>query len=367
MNDSELAEAGEGSRWVTLETLADVAQSYGATACQPHKPTCQNLGSFMLRHRRESMGPIALSDVEFGTDLRVTWGKTRSTYQVNIVKHGRLEVEHGGRTAVVAGQAAIISPHGDTTMHWAAKTRALCVEIDSSAVVDALTETLGRKAVRHVEFAPIMPTSTGGGQAWTVMLEVFSRQLFQRDGLLHQPIVAMPFIDSLLRGLLTAANHLHRDAMEHPWLALPQPIRTAIGIMEAEPHLPMTVESLAARTGVSARSLQLGFRSMLDITPMAYLREVRLRRAHQALLESNPSRTTVKSIAYQWRFLNQGRFAAMHTARYGETPSDSLRRNKFHGQPEARGSASHKEPIVPACREAHPAAASISSGVVENT
>jgi len=87
------------------------------------------------------------------------------------------------------------------------------------------------------------------------------------------------------------------------------------------------VSALAERSYVSVRSLQLGFRHHLGITPMAYLREVRLRRAHQMLLESDPSRITVASVACRWGFSNLGRFAAAHTARYQESPSETLRRS----------------------------------------
>lgn len=58
---------------------------------------------------------------------------------------------------------------------------------------------------------------------------------------------------------------------------------------------------------------------------MAYLREVRLRKAHQTLLESNPSTVTVASVAYRWGFTNLGRFASAHATRYGEAPSATLR------------------------------------------
>jgi transcriptional regulator GlxA family with amidase domain len=52
-----------------------------------------------------------------------------------------------------------------------------------------------------------------------------------------------------------------------------------------------------------------------------------LRRAHQTLLESDPSTVTVASVAYDWGFTNLGRFAAAHAARYREPPVQTLRRS----------------------------------------
>jgi transcriptional regulator GlxA family with amidase domain len=96
--------------------------------------------------------------------------------------------------------------------------------------------------------------------------------------------------------------------------------------MEAEAHSPLTLSSVAARSYISVRTLQKGFREHLGVSPMGYLRQVRLRRAHQSLLMSDPSTATVTDIAYQWGFRNLARFAAAHTARYGERPTVTLRR-----------------------------------------
>jgi transcriptional regulator GlxA family with amidase domain len=160
------------------------------------------------------------------------------------------------------------------------------------------------------------------------MLLLFAEQFFRPDGLVGQPLVGLPFVDSLVRGLLLAAEHSQRGAItgeEQP--VLPRGIRTAVDIMEAEADLPLTLSAIAARSQVSVRSLQLAFKRHLGMSPMSYLREVRLRRAHQSLIESDPSTVTVASVAYDWGFTNLGRFAAAHAARYREPPAKTLRRS----------------------------------------
>ena len=54
-------------------------------------------------------------------------------------------------------------------------------------------------------------------------------------------------------------------------------------------------------------TLQKGFRRHLVVSPMAHSREVRLRHAHHALLDSNPSTETVASVANRRGFTNLGR------------------------------------------------------------
>jgi AraC-like DNA-binding protein len=60
------------------------------------------------------------------------------------------------------------------------------------------------------------------------------------------------------------------------------------------------------------------------MSPMAYLRVVRLRRAHRDLRSANPSHSSVASIAHRWGFTNLSHFAA-HKKMYGQTPLQALR------------------------------------------
>ena len=139
-------------------------------------------------------------------------------------------------------------------------------------------------------------------------------------------MVGLPFVDSLVRGLLLAADPYRSVVTGDTQVVSPRAIRAAVEIIEEEAHLPLTVSSIAGRCHVSVRSLQQDFWRYVEMSPMAFLRGVRLRRAHQSLLESDPSTTSVASVAYKWGFTNLGRFAAAHTACYDEPPAATLRR-----------------------------------------
>jgi len=202
-----------------------------------------------------------------------------------------------------------------------------CVKIDRCVVEDALSDALGLQLTSQIDFTSCMSIEAGAARSWINMLALFAEQLFRPDSLLNQPLAGLPFVDSLVHGLLLAADNPYRSAITGETnVVSPRAVRTAVEIIEEEAHLPLTASSLAARCHVSVRSLQQGFRRHLGASPMAYVREVRLRRAHQSLLESDPSTTSVASVAHRWGFSNLGRFAAAHTARYDEPPAATLRR-----------------------------------------
>jgi AraC-like DNA-binding protein len=316
-------------RWTTAKTLDDFA----VLCCeQPHLELRNDPTAFSLRQRAARMGPITLCEFVTGSDVSMDSGDHCSGYRINVVQAGYLESSHrGSKMRAGPGTLAVYQPEGHAAAKWAAGSRMLAVKIDRWAVEDVLSAALRRQVTSLPDLTPAMPTEGVPTQSWVEMLLLLKEQLFRPDGLLNQPMVGVPFVDSLVRGFLVAASSAYRSCLaEDAGQAPPHAIRAAIAILEEEAHLPTTVTSLAARTHVSVRALQQGFRDYLGMSPMTYLREVRLRRAHQMLQDCDPSAVTVASVAYQWGFSNLGRFSAAHTHRYGESPSETLRRSVFH-------------------------------------
>ena len=276
------------------------------------------------------MGPATLLNIIGDVDTTLDCGEVCASYKVFLLRSGRAVGRTLGGLSVgaAAGAATVYAPEGLSEMRWEAGTELLLLQVDRCAVEDALSDALGREVTSQTDFAPLMPTDTTPTRGWIDMLLLFAEQFFRPDGLLNQPLAGLPFVDSLVRGLLRAADHSHRAAVTegaHP--LTPQAVRIAVDIMEAEAQLPLTLSVIAARSHVSVRTLQLSFKRHMGTSPMSYLREVRLHRAHQTLLDSDPTTVTVASVASDWGFTNLGRFAAAHAARYREPPAKTLRRS----------------------------------------
>jgi AraC-like DNA-binding protein len=219
-------------------------------------------------------------------------------------------------------------PDGDTALpRWAAGGRQLCVKIDRLALEEALAAQLeyGSTPVdRQLLLAPTLDTSRGPGRYWADLV-LLSRQLTRDDGLARAPLIARPLAEAVVHGLLLATDHSHCAALAAPAAPGPVPaVRAAVELIHAQPQEPWTTAALAGRCFVSVRSLQEGFKRHLGTSPMAYLRAVRLRHAHQELREADPALTTVTSVATRWGFANLGKFAAAHQATYGEKPRETL-------------------------------------------
>ena len=89
---------------------------------------------------------------------------------------------------------------------------------------------------------------------------------------------------------------------------------------------PLTVADIAEAAGVSVRTLQNRFAEDLDQTLTGYVKNRRLDRVRAELADAVPNGGVgVTDIATRWGFTHLGRFAAVYRARFGESPSETLR------------------------------------------
>jgi AraC-like DNA-binding protein len=309
---------------------SDLADFAALCCTEPHINLLSDPDSLAMQHRVSRIGPLTMSELVVDSDMSLDCGERCGAYRLSVMRSGHVEAVHRG-TSFTAGPGSVnvFAPEGHAAGRWSAGSRIIAATIDRHAVEGALADALGRRvSAGQIDFQPTMSTTTAAASCWVNILMMLAEELFRPDSVLMRPLVGMPLVDSLVHGLLLAADHPHRDDVAtEPKPVASHAVRTALDIIEAEPQLPLTVSDLAARCHISVRGLQAGFQRHLGMTPMGYLREVRLRRAHQMLQQSDPSLATVASVAYQWGFRNLGRFAAAHSARYGEPPTATLRRS----------------------------------------
>jgi AraC-like DNA-binding protein len=298
------------------------------TAYYPHR--LRLLGpskSFGLTQRVTSMGPMTVGEITYETDVALGFDETRASYHVCVPLEGRLETRHRGQQVTSTPTlASVYRPDADIAVtRWPAGSRHLAVKIDQVAVDRALETLVGRRADIPIAFDAALPLKTSAVQDWVRLLLMVNRQGERQDSLLRHPLVWDPLLESLIHGFLLVADHPYRDTLDAPAEpARPAAVREAMDIIETSPQMPLTTATLAMQCHVSVRTLQEGFRRHLGMSPMAYLRTVRLRHAHRDLRSANPAHVTVASIARRWGFSHLGRFAAAHKSMFGETPLQVL-------------------------------------------
>ena len=90
------------------------------------------------------------------------------------------------------------------------------------------------------------------------------------------------------------------------------------------------VTDLCKAASVSERTLQYAFEEILGMTPIAYLRRLRLHRVRQKLRAATYGSTTVSTEALKWGFWHFGEFSRAYKACFGELPSETLKGARPH-------------------------------------
>jgi AraC family transcriptional regulator, ethanolamine operon transcriptional activator len=109
------------------------------------------------------------------------------------------------------------------------------------------------------------------------------------------------------------------------------PFRRATLVQEAEAFMlthidePITLEAICQAVKTSKSALSYGFQDIFGLSPMAYLKTVRLSGVRRALKASDPTQATVLGIANRYGFWHMGHFSRDYRQMFGESPSETLK------------------------------------------
>jgi len=102
---------------------------------------------------------------------------------------------------------------------------------------------------------------------------------------------------------------------------------------------PPSVNDLCQRLRVSRRSVQNGFRSVAETTPINYIRCVRLNGVRRQLMSTRGVDMSIGDAAARWGFFHLSHFAADYQELFGELPSQTRRSDGVAGRPTAKSAA----------------------------
>ncbi|MCH9687327.1 MAG: AraC family transcriptional regulator, partial [Deltaproteobacteria bacterium] len=214
----------------------------------------------------------------------------------------------------------------DITVRFTPEAESLATIVEPAALSRMLGTLLGRHPTSPIAFelgSRIDATQTEGVHDLVRML---ARQIDSNSPVLASPLARKQIADHLLLQILYGQPHSYSKLLHRaPAAPAPRHVRRVEEHIEAHAEQPIRLEDLVAVSGVSARSLQVGFRRFRGTTPMGHLRRVRLHRAREQLASSDPSVATVTEIALRWGFPSLGRFSQNYRRIFGETPSQTLR------------------------------------------
>ncbi|NEW26619.1 AraC family transcriptional regulator [Nocardia cyriacigeorgica] len=267
---------------------------------------------------------LTVGRMSYGTTARIEGPPMQKCYHVNLSVAGHSKVaQRGTCRSFEAGQAGVaFVPDAPVSIRWSAEAAHYHINLRREVFERHAARLAGHRDPQPIRFDLTFPIDTPAGRALLASTRFVYAELAREGGIATMPLACRELETTLMTQLLLTAPSQLTPALtgSAPSVGSAR-IRDAIAYIHAHPDADISTAELAARAGVSARALQLGFRDAVGMSPSAYVRSVRLDRVRDELSSGRIS--SVSDAAMRWGFFHLGRFAQQYRERFGELPSET--------------------------------------------
>ena len=228
-----------------------------------------------------------------------------------------------GKEMVAVNKSQSPMHMGETEVDFGADFAQVAWQVPLDSLERKLGALLGVSVTRRLEFDAVLDLTTP--QSLT-MVQVLESLLGIIDTGAAGParLIRSELESALLVALLCSARHNYRDPLDREGpAAAPWQVRRAESYIEANWDQPVTVETIVAASGASARSVFRAFRQSRGYTPLQFVKQVRLRHGRR-LLEDCGANLSVTEVALTCGFSDISNFSKDFSKAFGVAPSSLL-------------------------------------------
>lgn len=265
-----------------------------------------------------------------GSDLQVEIPEHLGYFDFIVALSGRAVVRTGSETVGVEPRRSgvVLQPGTHVEMALQSGYDQAHLRIAPAMFLTTAESLLGHDPGGAIRFDTARFDLAAGVSAWVGTLTGLIEDGVRSSRGATHPLMAGRWAEAVVAGILTSVPNTLAPLLDGRVHRLPfRSLQVATDFIESHLEDSLTVADIAAAAGVSVRALQRGFREHHGATPFGYVQQRRLAVTRRDLLNAGESET-VADIAYRWGFTHLSRFAAAYRARYGETPSATLRRSR---------------------------------------
>lgn len=278
---------------------------------------------------RVSLGGVTVNRLRYGPTVKIDAGRLSSFLLVMMPLAGTAQVTCGNEHVHTNPQtAAVISPTQPFYQTIHADCDQVMVQIDSELLNRICAQHLGHDLRQPLQFRLDLSMDPPGGGSWPALVSYLLAMLDSPTLQANSPALRASIEHLIVVTLLHSQPNNYSGELLQPLPPIaPSHVKRVEDYIKANAREPLTVADLATYAGVSTSALYAGFRDFRNTSPMAYLRNERLQRAHDELLHTAPGADSVADIASRWGFHHLSHFATHYRKKFGELPSDTLRKH----------------------------------------
>lgn len=284
---------------------------------QPHALVPSGTGRGRSHMDFVRLGGLGLGTIAFGDAMRVNVRSVDGYYLLMFCVTGNAEVQTMGRSMQVNRDQGVLCAPGQA---FDALLSPGCEQFVLRIDPVALNAHAGLVAR---DLTSLVPVGSAHLRGWMQQLQLVASSPELLASARSNPRVAT-HLESLLVDLFATGHVSNMGFASKRSPVSPGFVKRAEAFIEANCREPLELLDIASAAGVSARTLRDGFQQFRGVSPMQYVRQLRLERARDAL-RAAPLDVRVAEIALDCGFAHLGRFAMVYKAMFGESPSETLR------------------------------------------
>lgn len=237
---------------------------------------------------------------------------------VALVRAGQSPGWFGGHR--LQGEQLIgVSSQGEFDLVASADMQILALSVDLAALRELVAQVDGPEAELPPVPLLLKPTSAARTE-YGLLLSAALRLAQNPSELSAHPasrrMLALSLCDALLANLRSGDP---TGALPASAASRRRIVARARQYMQAHAHEVIAVPDLCQAIGSSRRALQYAFEEVMQISPVTYLRAMRLNQVRSELRQNRAA--PVGDVAARWGFWHPSRFASDYKALFGELPS----------------------------------------------
>ena len=274
------------------------------------------------------LGKASINRLCYGADVSIEPDCLGDFLLVQMPMQGSAQIRCGDQKITSSPfKASVLTPSLPLHMRWQGQCDQLIVRLERTSLEAACSAQLGHALPRPIEFQLGMNLRSSQGAAWKALVQFLASSAFAA-GTSDNERIGKQIEHLLVTTLLTQHPHNYSELLSQaPQTPPSHYVQRAEDYILAHFSEPITLETLARQAAISTRSLHKGFQCHKGVSPMGFLRLVRLQHVREELIRArdNAEPVSITRIALNAGFTHLGHFTQAYRRQFGETPTQTLR------------------------------------------
>lgn len=296
----ELSRFYAGSDWMSDRTGDDYSYRYAAVG-----DTAMTLRTSEMRGRIEG-------DIPPGDDYIIQW-----------LTEGAATVDVGRSEVPLTRNVPLLFPAHRPFVFSFTDYRQKLVQINRGVVNGLVAERLPDQPAAAVRFDHTVKPSAASVGVWHDTVALVSRTLRRTN---PNPVLWSELVRMTAVAFLELCPPRVAERASEAGRVRSATVVAAVEHIHEYAGTALTPADIATAAGIGVRTLHQAFQRELGMSPMAFVRSVRLEQVRDELLRLPPYPGAVAEVALRAGFAHLGRFSAAYAERFGELPSETLGR-----------------------------------------